>query len=117
MGALRRRLGMRIRRLRRAHLLTQEELAARADTDPKYLGAVERGQANIGLDKIEKLARALDVDATELLSPDEPATDASVDRFVRRASALFRKAGTAKRRLMSQILEDVGSLYGKERRE
>ena len=116
MGLLRQRLGMRLRRLRQAHHLTQEALAAKADTDAKYLGAVERGQANIGLDKIEKLARALGVDAAELLVDDEARADAALDRFVRRASALYRQAGAAKRRLMSQIVEDVGSLYGKERR-
>lgn len=55
----RRKFGGRIRQLRLAKNLTQEELAHRAGLHPTYVGGVERGERNVGFDNILKLARAL----------------------------------------------------------
>jgi DNA-binding XRE family transcriptional regulator len=53
------RFGKRIRQLRLAQNLTQEELAHRAGLHPTYVGGVERGERNVGFDNVLKLARAL----------------------------------------------------------
>jgi DNA-binding XRE family transcriptional regulator len=53
------RFGKKIRELRLARSLTQEELAHIAALHPTYIGGVERGERNIGLDNVLKLARAL----------------------------------------------------------
>lgn len=53
------RFGKRLRQLRLAKNLTQEELAHRAGLHPTYVGGVERGERNIGFDNILKLAQAL----------------------------------------------------------
>lgn len=45
---------------------SQEELAERADLHRNYVGGVERGERNIGLEKIMKLAKALSVRAADL---------------------------------------------------
>src|SRR5438128_3997367 len=58
-----------IRRMRKSKRLTLEALAERAESNPKYLGAVERGEENIGLKKLEQVAAALRVDPYELLLP------------------------------------------------
>lgn len=50
---------MRIRQLRVASQITQEQLAARAELHSTYVGSVERGKRNIGFDNLLKLARAL----------------------------------------------------------
>lgn len=55
----RNRFGKRIRELRLAKGLTQEGLAGRAGLHPTYIGGIERGERNVGLDNILKLARAL----------------------------------------------------------
>jgi transcriptional regulator with XRE-family HTH domain len=57
--AHRNRFGKRIRELRLAKGLTQERLAERAGLHPTYIGGIERGERNVGLDNIFKLARAL----------------------------------------------------------
>jgi transcriptional regulator with XRE-family HTH domain len=64
----RERLGQRVRQLRTARGWTQEELAARASLHPTYVGSVECGERNIGLDNLIKLARALGVRPGELFN-------------------------------------------------
>lgn len=60
-------LGARIRDLRNALNISQEELAERAGLHRTYVGAVERGERNISLDNILALASALGVTASDLL--------------------------------------------------
>jgi len=60
-------VGGNIRRMRKAKRLTLEQLAEKAESNPKYLGGVERGEENIGLRKLEQVAAALRVDPYELL--------------------------------------------------
>jgi len=59
--------GARVRELRRAADLSQEELAHRALLDRSYVGQVERGERNVSLDNIYRLADALSVGPQALL--------------------------------------------------
>ena len=63
---IRDQLGTRLRVLRNRAGLTQEKLAFRADVDRSYLGQVERGEVNVSLDNIAKLAKGLRVRPAEL---------------------------------------------------
>jgi transcriptional regulator with XRE-family HTH domain len=62
------RFGSRVRQLRLAHNLTQEGLAQRAGLHPTYVGGIERGERNLGLDSILKIARALGEHPSQLFS-------------------------------------------------
>jgi transcriptional regulator with XRE-family HTH domain len=75
--------GARLRALRKAARLSQEALALQSELDRSYVGQVERGERNISLKNLAKLAYALDVAPYELLqfpcchpasgaAPDEP---------------------------------------------
>lgn len=55
------RVGSQVRQLRIARGWTQEDLAARAGLHPTYVGGIERGERNLGLDNIIRLSRALGV--------------------------------------------------------
>ncbi|HVX18366.1 MAG TPA: helix-turn-helix transcriptional regulator [Acidimicrobiales bacterium] len=59
--------GERVRARRQELGLSQEALAARAQLHWTMIGQTERGQRNISLHNILKLAEALEVDAGELV--------------------------------------------------
>lgn len=61
-------LARNLRRLRAKKELSQEELADLAGLHRTYVGSVERGERNISLDNIEKLASALAVATSDLLA-------------------------------------------------
>ena len=48
--------------------LTQQELADRARLDVRYISRLENHPQNVKLDKLETLARALDISVGELVS-------------------------------------------------
>lgn len=58
--------GRRVRVLRIARGLSQEDLADLAGIHRTYLSSLERGQRNVGLDNIHALAVALGVKTSEL---------------------------------------------------
>jgi transcriptional regulator with XRE-family HTH domain len=53
------KIGRTIRRLRLTKGWTQEDLADQAKLHPTYIGGIERGERNVGLDNLIKIARAL----------------------------------------------------------
>lgn len=60
-------VGARIRHIRKEHGLSQEELADQANLHRTYVGLVERGERNITVANIYKIAQALAVEPSELL--------------------------------------------------
>lgn len=54
-------IGEAIRAYRKRVKLTQEELAERADLNPKYLGEVERGEKIISIEALMRIAKAVKV--------------------------------------------------------
>lgn len=59
--------GKRVREARKLAELSQEELAHLAELDRSYVGQVERGERNVSLDNIYRLANGLGVAAGDLL--------------------------------------------------
>jgi transcriptional regulator with XRE-family HTH domain len=83
-------LGSRLRQLRRAAKLTQRQVAERVPMSAANLSRIENGEQGPPSDEvIEGLARALDVDATELLAlAGRSGAVASSDTLLRELRAL-----------------------------
>lgn len=62
--------GRRLAELRKQRGWSQEKLALESGIARSYLGGVERGQRNIALLNIYKLAAALDVPVSELFAEE-----------------------------------------------
>lgn len=61
-----------LRRLRTQCGFSQEVLADKAGLHRTYVGSVERGERNISIDNMERLAKALDSDLCTLLTTVTP---------------------------------------------
>ena len=60
------RLGLRIRELRRKRSWSQEAFAHLCGLDRSYMGSVERGERNVALRTLRAIARALDVTLSQM---------------------------------------------------
>ena len=61
-------LGEAIRRLRLERGISQESLALLAEVDRSYVGRVERGDNNVAVLTLVKVANALDITVCELMN-------------------------------------------------
>lgn len=66
---LRDRFAANMKRMRKERDLSQEGLAFEAGLHRTYISGIERGIRNVGIDNIEVIAKALDVEPAELLAP------------------------------------------------
>jgi len=61
-------VGENIRVQRKRIGFSQEKLAEKADLHPVYIGNVERGEENISIDSLARIAKALKVGLVDLVS-------------------------------------------------
>lgn len=64
-----RTFGQQLRQLRQHAEMSQEALAYKAGIDRSYLGGIERGEHNLALLNILKIAQALQIKPSVLLQP------------------------------------------------
>lgn len=60
--------GAGVRRARKDRGVSQEELALKCGIDRSYMGSIERGEQNSGLLHIARIAKALDIKISELMT-------------------------------------------------
>lgn len=106
-GAIRKQLGKRIRQLRKAKGWTQQELAERADLDYKYLGAIERGERNITIDNVQKIADGLGFDPHQLFlfsTKGELSSEKVTEAKIR---DLLKQSDAETKELMWRVLREI----------
>tara|TARA_B100000508_G_scaffold135039_1_gene126372 strand:+ start:206 stop:430 length:225 start_codon:yes stop_codon:yes gene_type:complete len=59
-------LGARVVSLRKARGLSQEQLAERCGLHRTYVGGIERGERNVSIANLDRLAAAFDMTLSEL---------------------------------------------------
>jgi len=64
------RVSRNIQKIRREKDLSQEEVAHRADIHQTYLSGVETGKRNPSILVVERIAKALGVDVSEIFKPN-----------------------------------------------
>jgi len=73
-------LASNLKRYRKAADLTQEELAHRVGIDRTYVSSLERCVYGASIDLLDRVAKALDIEAADLLRrPDVAADEGSGD--------------------------------------
>lgn len=83
-------VGGKIQKIREEKRITQDQLGERAGINAKYVSAIERGQKNLTVLTLEKIAKGLDVELFELLmlpvdlEPKQQATKA-IESLVKHA--------------------------------
>ena len=68
-GEIQIQFGLRVRLLRTERGWSQEGFADRCGLHRTYIGSIERGEQNISLENIQKLAVTLDISLAELFAP------------------------------------------------
>jgi transcriptional regulator with XRE-family HTH domain len=62
------RFGQRVRELRTEAGYSQESFAAACELDRTYMGGIERGERNLALRNIERIARTLEISLADLMT-------------------------------------------------
>jgi transcriptional regulator with XRE-family HTH domain len=94
---LRNSVGERIRAIRKAKELTQQQLAELSGMDDTYIGSLERGERNFSIDTLEKILIALNIPLSELMYSDSEVNNAeslkreAIDEFIGIVSTLNEK--------------------------
>lgn len=100
--------GERVRDLRKTQGLSQEELAEKAELHYTYIGGVERGERNLSLKSIERIALALKMDIRDLFIPRASIkTDVEGDKIIGEINNLLATKETGVLRLIWQLVKDI----------
>lgn len=110
MPALRNYLGNRIRAIRNAKGLTQQNLADLSGLDYRYIGAIERGERNFSIDTLEKVLVALKISIRELAYSDieqserESVREEAIDHFIASTEGLTEEQIEILRQVNQEVL-------------
>lgn len=94
MTTLRNSVGERIRAIRKARGLTQQQLAELSGLDDAYIGSLERGERNFSIDTLEKIINALNIPLSQLMYSDNEVNNTeslkreAIDEFIGIVSTL-----------------------------
>lgn len=69
MSTLNQSFGHQVKRYRKEKGFSQEELADLCNLHRTYIGSIERGERNVSLNNVEKIANALGVPVASLIEP------------------------------------------------
>lgn len=104
MDPLRVRLGHTVRELRSSAGYSQESFAAKIKVHRTFMGTIERGNTNVSLDTIERLAKGLGMSVWELMRAAERSGGAATRDRGRGAS--YDRRGKSETPALRKIAEE-----------
>lgn len=99
MGDIKVAFGKRVKQLRQLRELTQQEFAEKANISISFLGNIERGNKSPTVETLQKMADALDVTLSELMTFDSGVIIVEDDKAIQL------------RRLLSEYADRIDKLY------
>lgn len=102
-------LGERIRELRKSAGITQEQLGEKAELSYKFIGELERGQVNVSLDSIARIAEALGVKIGDLFSKEK----IPVQRIVIKEKSPLSKLSSQELQFIKKTLRLLNRTFSK----
>lgn len=95
-----RRVGVRVREIRKAQALSRRELSERSGVSPRYLAKLEGGDGNISIGLLHKVAVALDTSIEQFLVDDSLRS-----QDLMQINGLYQRADAATRARVLQVLD------------
>jgi transcriptional regulator with XRE-family HTH domain len=105
-------IGQRIRELRKAWGLTQEELSEFSCISRSYLARIENGYMTPSLSKLEKISEGLGVGLNRLLMPDNNGDVLLEDRFIQGLQPFLRQLDWEQWQSILKWLEAISNQVG-----
>ena len=100
-------LGKRVRELRKARLLTQEELAELADLHPTFIGGIERGEKNLSIQSLLRIADGLGLEIKDLLAPVSGQAAGEREAAMLEILALLERRGTKDLKWIKRVVSEI----------
>jgi len=98
------RLGLRIKDLRRKKKLTQDELSELAGMNGKHIGEVERGIINISIQNLDKIAESLGVSLLALLDVEH---QKSKDELCREVIKILDESDYEQVQIIHRVINNI----------
>lgn len=99
-------IGRKIQFIREKRGLTQEQMEERTGVNTKYISAIERGQKNVTVRTLEKIAKGLGVELYELfLLPQDLASEKAAKKAI---ESLLKEADIKTLNLCLDFLRKAG---------
>lgn len=100
--------GNRVRELRKAQGLSQEELAEKAGLHFTYVGGIERGERNLSLKSIERIAIALKIDIRDFFVPHlAEVADMETNQVINDINNILITKESGILQLIRQLVKDI----------
>lgn len=100
-------VGERIRHYRNLRGLTQEQLAEALETQGTYIGRVERGEQNLQLQTLEKIADALHIDVYALFEQSDSFEHLKQEQAIWRTVMLLQEQSLQDQERAFRVLQEM----------
>ncbi|MFS0860014.1 helix-turn-helix domain-containing protein [Paenibacillus taichungensis] len=111
MTTLRNSVGERIRAIRKAKGLTQQQLAEISGLDDAYIGSVERGERNFSIDTLEKILNGLNVPSYSLFYNSDSDFDSLNLQFIDTYRSIINELNPQQVQNLNNIIKEFRDAF------